>query len=297
MAYPSNLVIGGVDVPRIYVCGSNLITGSSVGFEDGLDDWESFPAGGTYISQYSAGNTTFFGEYVMSVQDNSPSVKEGAELSVGYGAAVGGKVFALTFFDFAVAAHTYTVQVEAGLASPVLNVDKYADTTQTRRCHIFTVGATATQETLVINIFGADDTLVTNQGTIFVDEIELREVTYTWTGTYEFHKKKYAWERVLQASHELVDGTEKEYVLGYRFVTSWGYEYHDTTDEIARARIAAGVHLIVYPAKDKTYNVDCRWVGSYDRDFPEDIFVGHRGEFPLRGIKLEKAPTYDYVDA
>ena len=297
MATPSNLVIGGVSVPRVYVCGSNLLTGSSVSFEDGVGSWTTFPAGTTQIQQYAAGNTTFYGEYVLSVQDNSASLAQGGQISASYGSAVGGKTFVLTFFDFAMTAHTYTAQVEAGLASPALNADNYATATQARRCHVFTVGSTASQTTLTIKIYGTDDADVANQGTVFIDEVELREVEFTWTGQYEFHKKKYAWERKIQAAYELIGGEEKEFVLGYRFFTSWGYDWNDTTDEQARARIASGSHLIVYPSIDKTYSVDCRWDGDYARDFPEDVFVGHKGEMPLRGIRLEKIIPYAYVNA
>lgn len=295
MAYPDDLVIGGTDVPRILVCGNNLIVGTDSHFEDTKGTWTDF-AGTSVVSRYAAGNTTHYGEYVLAIQDNDPAAALAGELVITYGSSVNGKTFSLTLFDFAdQAGYDYSVLVYTASETIVLTTFT-AGLTQERRCHVFTWAA-ATQSAFTLRVYGCNKDNVADQGIVFIDEVECREVTHDWEPTEPDASKTYGWGKEEQSQYDLIDGTKKDFRLGWRFYTAWDYNYINPTNEASRSRAAAGIHLIVYPNKDKTYNVDCFWTGEFTRKFLGEVFSGHTGGIIVKGVRAEAAIPYSYSAA
>lgn len=303
MAYPTNLTLGGSEPPKILVCGANLISGANSGFEDGIGDWTE---NNVTIEQYAAGSTTQYGEYVLSIEDDNVGASGKAQLEIDLGKAVTGVTMVLTLYDFAVVAHTYTILASATAPAEALKltVTNYSTTMQQRRCHEFKF-LSATSETFTLSVYAGLHAAASWTGLLFIDKVEIREVLYDWDVTNEPHQKSYGWEKALQSKYGLVDGAEREHILGWRFYTEWGYDYLDKSDEIMRVHIANGEHLIVfphrgddslfYPYNEGIYNVDARWSGEYTRSYFGEVYAGHVGIMPLRGIELEKEIPYSDI--
>lgn len=269
-----NLVYGGVGRPRFILCDANLVENGEFEVDD--TDWQEV-AGATH--HVWASTETAYGEQAMFF--------EGAALArmqtlVDVDQEIQGQQIAITFATRSDA----ETRIEVGLY--VVGASQSLGT--------YAVGMTQ-QYTLA----AVDQGLVTLAGTTCFLGFKLPDAVTEWieldhvsfrlvsraaelenpAGAYEQD-----WEKILQAAYELIDGSTKEYLQGWRYTARLDYTYLSDVEETTRAQISRAAHIIFQPHQDDSFIVDARWNKAYARRYPEEVFVGHRGVIPLIGVEL-----------
>lgn len=305
--YPQNLTLAGYDVPRVFVCGNNLVCNS--GFENDLTNWDTLPGVTTSFSRYAAGTSTYFGDYVLQLSGVSISDVLGARTPIvlpqpceqdpANSGNLTNKRFLLSWYDFAISGATYHVQVVASDESKAVMVNGNtaigAVSGQGRKVATVTFN-TSVQRSFYIYFYAGLSTSALSGATFFIDQVECREIIQDITAR-EVDNFSFNWDEVVQSEYQMLDGSIKHFKLGRLFRATLGYNYISATEERDLRDIANGATLVVMPHKDKYYFVDCVWDVAYDTGYFGNIMAGHVGKMTLKGIRPEKIIPRTFVTA
>jgi len=127
-------------------------------------------------------------------------------------------------------------------------------------------------------------------GTVYVANIRFRktlvEYTLPWPTMYNL-----TWDRVLQADHRRIDGSEDVHVAGYRAEMATTWAYLDAAEESERAEISEADMVVMYLHGDGDWQHLMRWDGDYERNYFGGVMVGHPGQLAFTSVDLFPRPT------
>lgn len=102
------------------------------------------------------------------------------------------------------------------------------------------------------------------------------------------------WERKTDANYEMIDGTDKDYVRGWRTIYTLNYEYCSRAQMIKSIGITESDYNFFIPQKDNLNGDFVRMVEDFSGNYFKDKFLGHTNELILRGIYLRKFKNIEY---
>jgi len=102
------------------------------------------------------------------------------------------------------------------------------------------------------------------------------------------------WERKTDANYEMVDGTDKDYVRGWRPIYSLNYEYCSRAQMIKSIGITESDFNFFIPHKDNINGDFVRIIDDFSGNYFHDKFLGHTNDLVLRGIYLRKFKNIEY---
>lgn len=277
-----NMVVGGTGPCNFYLASTEKFI-ENWNFEANLTGWTGKPAAGN-IARFED-SLTFWGEYSMKV-DASSDVNAYAITTVDTAKDLWGRAFIL---EFAIRTDT-----NRDIKILVKDIDNYQSFSQTFTCEagkfinyffyfvFLPLGSPVIGPTEIeIRLYGTD----TITGLSYYDNVNLYEITekiiLRVPETFES-----VFEKELEAKFELLTGRIQEYIRGWRFKGTLGYEYLTKEEEEKRTRISDSDLMIFQPHDDNEFMVVSRWDGNFARTYFGDIYVGHTGNINLIGAHL-----------
>lgn len=102
------------------------------------------------------------------------------------------------------------------------------------------------------------------------------------------------WQRKTDANYEMADGTNKDYVRGWRPVYGLGYEYCSRAELINHIGISETEYNFFAPHKDSINGDYVRMITDFSSNYFKNRFIGHETSLPLMGIYLRKHKNIEY---
>jgi hypothetical protein len=102
------------------------------------------------------------------------------------------------------------------------------------------------------------------------------------------------WQRKTDANYDMEDGTNKDYVKGWRPIFALGYEFCSRAELIRHIGVSENSFNFFAPHKDSINGEYVRIIGDFDSNYFHDKFLGHSHSIQLRGIYLRKNKNIEY---
>jgi hypothetical protein len=102
------------------------------------------------------------------------------------------------------------------------------------------------------------------------------------------------WERKTDANYEMVDGTDKDYVRGWRPIYAMQYEFCTRAQMVKNIGITESDFNFLIPQKDNLNGDFVRMIEDLSANYFHDKFLGHDTALILRGIYLRKFKNIEY---
>lgn len=269
----STNVVGGIGQPRFLLCDVNYITNGE--FEVDILGWSAV-GGGTY--QQLATDATDYGRYVNYVRYLSGGGTAGVQTDVDYSLSLEDTTWVATF---AVAGDTYYMTPQMVVTGQVFQAADGITVTNSQQylSAVFSLsGAVGTCAALQFKI---------SSGKAFsLDHVEARPVEFDYTLPNPNRAYQQKWEKVLRSSYGLIDGEQKEFLVGWRFFAVLDFQYISKTNEVIRTRISEAAHVVFYPHQDENFFSNVVWDREFERRYAEEVFVGHVGAIPFKGVEV-----------
>lgn len=290
-------VVGGVDKPRFLIVGPEL--SPNISFEVDLTGWSGTA---TFLRVFDSG--TPFGDYMMTVDDDSVTVQETVTCTIDAGEPVANLKFIVTFWVRNDASsgdqnfHVTFSQQSGGSAS----YDHIADQEWKQyTAEVIVDAATAGNNVLFDLKIGAVIEGVGATGKLRVDNFMVHKVFEDFDlplpNRGNFSE---SWEEQLQAVNEKVNGSEKRYLKGFRYRYSASYERLTVFDEQNRRKLLAkrDKQIMFFPHKDAATNYFVRWDGEIESGWGYGVAPhGHEGNIDLISMDLIPASIDVIIDA
>ena len=283
MGHPwQKYVLGGVEHPQIYFIGENLFT--NPGFETDTTGWTFSNLTGTKTSD----STTYYGNYSLKV-----------DTIIGYPnyfwqnyPAVSQKIYIFTFF----------AKNNRNLREYV-NVLIYSGTDYTEyyreigpEWEQFSIVHTVSYKTAVeakpFRIYVDPVTDYDPNMSISFDNFGCYLVSEHYElGEPQIYSQNF--QKIKYAENELISGSLREYVKGWRYKAKLFYELETALQEKIRTKISNGSNMIFFPHKDSQFCQKVIWDDDkYERTYFKNKYLGYSDEITLKGTELiQKQPT------
>ena len=105
------------------------------------------------------------------------------------------------------------------------------------------------------------------------------------------------WQRKTDANYEMADGTNKDYLKGWRPIFSLGYDYCSREELIKHIGISESGFNFFAPHKDSCNGEYVRIISNFEASYFHDKFLGHTDAITLNGIFLRKFKNIEYDSA
>ena len=278
-----NYVLGGVEQPRFLLCGVNYVLNGD--FEVDTVGWTAVEGSSM---QQRATDETDYGRYVIQVQQPvGGSSVGGIQYNISFGADAAGTTWAMTF---ALSGNDYTMSVRlvaGGVAYPSDAGEVISNTTrQMYFCKQIALPSSATGQTIALQF------RTETNGRFCLDHVAARQIEHDYVVPNPNRSYEQKWVKELRSEYELIDGRRQEYLAGWRFMATLDFQYLEKTDEVLRTTISEAGHLIFFPHMDEDFFSNVVWDREFERRYAE-VFVGHIGIIPLRGLELVREKPTD----
>lgn len=105
---------------------------------------------------------------------------------------------------------------------------------------------------------------------------------------------KVTWQRKTDANYEMADGSNKDYVRGWRPVYELDYEYCSREQLVENIGITENGFNFLAPHKDSCNGEYVRMISDMNSSYFHNRFLGHTTSLPLIGIHLRKKKNVEY---
>lgn len=102
------------------------------------------------------------------------------------------------------------------------------------------------------------------------------------------------WRRLTDASYEMLDGSMKDYLKGWRAVYTLGYEYCSRAQLIEDIGISESTFNFFVPQDDNLQGDYVRMINDFDSSYFHDRFLGHTQSIILESIFMRKFKNKEY---
>jgi len=301
----SENVVGGMDKPRYLLCGPEL--SPNISFEDDLTGI----SGSIGAYERALDETSHFGDYVLTVEDDSDMAQEYVDITISTGTAIAGKRFIVTAWvrnddddnDQAVwtlfegLSDTHEKQfVCDGEWRPLI-------------VHEVLVPGDASGTDLVYRIYPfGKSTGDEGQGKIRIDNFKCREVLEHFEMPLpQRGGQKQMWSREYQSRHDLVDGRKKSYLRGMRYFYEARYEQMTAANEVLRSKtMNTSMEILFFPHRDAPVCYFVEWDRDFERTWAYGVApFGHETNIDLAGtevlpllpdVVIDELTEYEYPD-
>lgn len=283
LAHPwRDLVLDGVGDPRVMILGDEICTNQS--FETGLDDWEEF--GGTNAMSRYEDSSTFYGSYVLKVEDDSPGEVEVA-WHVNNVGEVAGRKFVFTLFYKSATGHTHQFSILTHANLSGIQVSDFVASADEWRLCVIVREFVNDQSSVTVEIVPYKFSLGNaGMGSVYIDNVSIREITddFVLPCPKTFLQR---FDKEILVKNKLIDGTIKTYIDGWRYKCRIGYEYLGKAQEYIRRKLAQETNdLMIFPHRDIDNCIMVSWDGNYLQKYFKNKYLGHEGIFAFEGIQL-----------
>lgn len=293
----SSKVVGGYQNPRFLLVGPEL--SPNVGFEENTDGWGSSLA--TIAREFD--DSSPFGDYVLTAEDDDAGTSEYAECTIPAGEAVADLRFIVTFWARNDAADgdlfffTQFTQQEGGAIVKNYTVDQ--------KWQMFTQEVTVDDVVAGNNVLfhinmGAAIEGAAAQGKLRIEHFRCRKIIESYELPMpDRGKLRETFKEVLQASNELSNKTQLEYVAGHRYFYQAEYDYMTAAQEVLRRRSRSRDHeVLFFPHKDAAQNYIVRWDEDLEIGWAFGIAsAGHAGNVALKAVEVIPYLPIEIIDA
>lgn len=295
----SDHVVGGVECPRYLMVGAEL--SPNVSFEE-----STIGVGSTYganAREFDA--TTPFGDYVLTVEDDSAVGSEYAYLTIDTGAAIAGKRFIVLFHarDDDDDDGGQPLWCEFYGLSETKEMQWTLDSKWRQYVHEVSIPADASGNSLVYRIYPYGKSQGdAGTGKVRIDNFRCRQVMAYFEFPLPSRGNEHGYfQKELQAQNRLVNGTRKRYLAGYRFFYDATYERLTAAQEILRTRlINTAYDILLFPHKDSAFCAFMDWAEGedYERIWAFGVApLGHDARIILDGVELLTLVPEEIIDA
>lgn len=293
----SNHVVGGIDVPRYLFVGSEL--SPNVSFEENTTG-----VSGTAVIAREEDETSPFGDYVLTVEDDNAAAQEYAEVTIDTGAAIAGKRFIVTAWarndDDEGDLNLWCVfQGLTGTHEKQFIVDQ---TWWQRIVHEVVVPAGAAGNSLTYRIYPfAKVQGNAGEGKVRIDQFRCREILDEITMPLPTPGgERQMWRRENQSEANLINGQNREYRLGMRYFYEANYHERPLTaaQEVNRSKIINSQNdILLFPHQDSATCYLVKWDREYERSWGFGIApFGHAGDVYVQGLELLPELPIEVID-
>lgn len=291
----SDHVIGGIDRPRFLLLGPEL--SPNLGFEENTTG-----IAGTGVNTREFDETTPFGDYVLTIQDDNAGAQEYALITIPTGAAVAQKRFVALFY-----ARNDADEGDQAAWSDWINMSgthfqEYALGQDWQSIvHEVVVHALAAGNdlSLVIYPFGKGQGN-SGVGKIRIDNFLCRQVLEELSLPDVLRgNERQMWAKEWQARNELIDGSSKSYKKGERYAYESFYERLTAAEEaIVRKIRNTSYDILFFPHADSPTCYLVEWDEDYESTWAFGVAAwGHESTINLKGIELTPAMPTEVIDA
>jgi hypothetical protein len=256
-------------------------------FELNVDGWAQV---GANVITRQLDATTFYGDYVMQVQDDQAGSREYAYYDCdattgpfGGTTLAGRKYIVVFYFKSTGPDQGFFVRLGDDNASEFAT-KAYVAVDSWRMGFIeveFTPGNSEDQLRFEIHPYYPDQVT----GIVRVDNIRIREILLDLQLPVpaKYHQE---FQKEVQSVNETIDKVRIEHPAGWRYACNLRYTYLTAAEEQVRNLASEGDHMLFFPHEDSDFCQFVRWVGKYDRDYPREKYLGHVGNIPFEGVDL-----------
>jgi len=269
-----NYVFDGTGPPEFWICGDDVISNGS--FEESLEGWDIDTANLT--AQKLESYNTNYGLYVLAVAGMSPESFGYVSCETSFDEDLQGQQVVVSFSLWSANGATVRVQV---CSETETVVDEVVTAPSQQKLYALSGTCFAESTNTVTVKFGiAGDEIVE------IDRVQLRKLEQVVTMPLPQESIESTYEKEVMASYTMLDGSTKEYVLGWRFVGRIEYIRISAEQEQARAALAEAEYMFYFPHNDNDFVVPVVWDKEYARRYPRNVQIGYEAIIPLRGIEL-----------
>ena len=282
----SGEVVGGAsgDPAILKLIEQNLLINGD--FED--EDITNWTGDGT---RYDAGSYAMKGNYVLAIANNKQAITQ-----IVYGSATkilltgfmkiltkaSGKTAYVKFYD-STPTTPKSIQVTINTNDAAININNWVP------FYVMADLSTWTGNVYIkISVGGG-----AGGNGIQVDDLRVYAVNEVITMN-EPNVLKLTWQRYTDANYELLDGTNKDYLRGWRSTYSLGYEYCSKDQLINDIGISENMFNFFIPHSDNLNGDYVRMLNDFDSSYFHDRYIGHTQELQLTGIFLRKFKNKEY---
>ncbi len=294
----SDHVVGGIDVPRFLLVGPEL--SPNVSFEENTTG-----VSGTAVIAQAEDESTPFGDYVLTIEDDNAAAQEYAEITINTGAAIAGKRFIVTAYAANDASEGdlniwCVFQGLSGTHEAQFVLDQIW---WQRIVHEVIVPADASGNNLVYRIYPfAKAQGNAGEGKMRLDHFRCRQILE------EFElplpppgAERQMWRKENQSEVVLNNGLARDYRLGMRYFYEASYDERPLTaaQEVLRAKIINTVYdIIFFPHRDSPTCYYVKWDKEYERTWGFGVApFGHGANVDLQSLELLPELPTEIIDA
>lgn len=272
----TNLVFDGTGPPRFLICGDDYVSNGDFEELDALDEW-TFDTSNLNVQTLQSSNTNY-GLYVLAVAGMSPESVGDVQCTVDFEEDIQDEQIVVSFCLWSAEGATVRVQLTANSDTVIDEVFEAPD--QQKLFVAVSSSVPSSTQTATIKFTFVGDSLVE------LDRVQARILQYDIVLPVHQEGINFTYEKEVSARYTLLDGSEKEYVLGWRFRGSIEYVRLSPTEEVHRSRIAEASYIFFFPHNDNDFVVPVKWDKEFERRYPQNVQVGYQAVVPLVGIEL-----------
>ena len=266
MSHPwDDLVLGGVDRPRILIIDENFCTNSHFN-EASLTGYIKTGAG-TFTAEL---DTDSYGEYMANLVFSGAATIT-VDYEEDYGSAVLGKMFLVVIRVKSV--YGCTIKIRSSVEHITLDIPA---SSETKTYFIICEVESGSGNSIYFRIQGTDDI------DIRFDNLYLTEIEQDYVFPQP-QKSNLLFKKVIDGENVLWNGKHQSFNFKYKPVYHCQYDSLVAVYEIYRQKISFNKILFCIPHQDVVWGFLAYWSEDFERRYPWDRFFGHKGLIVLEG--------------
>jgi hypothetical protein len=282
----AELVVGGIENPRALICGPEL--SPNIGFEDDLTGI----GGSSGATAREMDESSPFGDYVLTVEDDAAGSQEYAEITINTGAAIAGKRFILLAWarhDADEGDLNFWTNWQ-GLTGDHFKEFLADQIWWPHIVHEVVVPAGAAGNNLSFRIYPfAKISGNAGVGKLRIDQLQCREVFQDIELPQPTRgNEKQTWRQEFQSRFDLVVGRKVSVGKKMRYGYEGLNEKFTAAQEVLRSRLVnTADEILFFPHKDAPICYWVEWNEDFERSWAFGVAVhGHESAVSLSGTEL-----------